>query len=165
MSSKGHMPHSIIRNAYAIADQMEPLKKKKDPAVAAVLGFAFGGVGLGLYLESWMDFLLPWGILMVIVILGIPFGEAPVIFAPVFWAIYAYRRVKASNAKLEGRGRKGIIEAEIVTEPPPVQSVQRSVEPQRQLQMNLRRLDDLLAEGVLTPSEHAAKRTQLLSEF
>ncbi len=110
------MPHGIVRSAYGVADRLEPLKTKKDPVVAAIAGFVLGGIGLGLYLRSWVDFLLPSGMLIAIMVLGIPFGELPTLFIPFFWAIYGYRRVKASKAKLEHAG-SDILDAEIVAPP------------------------------------------------
>jgi hypothetical protein len=116
------MPHGIVRSAYGVAEKLEPLKSKKDPVIAAIAGFALGGIGLGLYLKSWTDFLLPSGMLIVLMVLGIPFGELPTFFIPFFWAAYGYRRVKASNAKLENHGGD-ILDVEIVA--PPIQKRQK----------------------------------------
>lgn len=110
------MPHGIVSSAYGVADKLEPLKTKKDPFVAAIAGFALGGVGLGLYLKSWTDFWVPALMLITIMVLSIPFAELPVFFVPFFWAVYGYRRVKASNAKLE-KGDGNILDAEIVASP------------------------------------------------
>ena len=161
MSSKSYIPHSVFRSALGVADKMEPLESKKDPVIAAVCGFATGGVGLGLYLRSWQDFFIPWFMLLVLAVIGLPLAELPALCVPVFWAIYGYRRVKASNAKLEGRA--GIIDTEVIIEPPPILSVQRAGH--NKLQMRLQRLDGLLAEGILSPDEHAARRKQLLNQF
>ena len=152
MSSKIHMPHSVVRNAFAVAEKMEPLKSKKDPTIAALCGFLTGGVGLGLYLQSWADFLIPWGMLVFLMVIGLPLAELPAYFVPFFWAIYGYRRVKASNAKLEGGGRRAIVEAEIITEiasPHPAK---------------LQRLDDLRRQGILSLPEHAEMRAKLLKK-
>ena len=80
---------------------MQPLKQKKDPVVAAVLGFALGGLGLGLYFRSWTDFFMPILIWITIMVLGVPTGEVLLLTAPFFCAAYGYRRAKASNAKLD----------------------------------------------------------------
>jgi hypothetical protein len=38
---------------------LPPLRKERSPAKAAVIGFLFGGLGLGLYFKSVIDFLIP----------------------------------------------------------------------------------------------------------
>lgn len=35
---------------------MKPLKQRKNPVIAFILGFFLQGIGVGLYLESWIDF-------------------------------------------------------------------------------------------------------------
>lgn len=110
---------SIINRLLSIADDSEPLAKKKNPALAAAIGFFFGGIGLGLYLRSWRDFLIPFGILLLMLIGGVIVADVTDLAIPFIWAGYSWRRVVASNARLDG-GRKfhGIIEAEIVCPPP-----------------------------------------------
>ena len=110
------LPHGIMRSAFGVAEKLEPLKSKKDPVIAAIAGFVSGGIGLGLYLQSWTDFLLPSGMLIILMVLGIPFGELPTMFIPFFWAVYGYRRVKASNAKLKSQD-DDVLDVEIVTTP------------------------------------------------
>lgn len=165
MSSPNQIPQGVWRSAFGVADKMEPLKKKKNPTLAAVCGFALGGVGLGIYLESWLDFFVPFCMLLVIVVLGIPTGETLTLVTPVFWAIYGYRRAKTSNEKLEGRSQGGIIEAEIIADPPPIRSLQKIAASAGPPQAPLRRLDDLLREGILSPSEHAERRVKLLQKI
>lgn len=113
MNEKIHAPHNIIRSAFNVADRMEPLKTRKDPTLAAICGFAFGGVGLGLYLKSWPDFLIPFGMMLVLMILSVPTGGMLSITVPFFWAIYGFRRVKASNRALECNSGD-FIEAEVI---------------------------------------------------
>lgn len=109
------MPHGIVKSAFGVADKLEPLKTKKDPFVAAIAGFTLGGIGLGLYLKSWTDLWVPALMLIIIMVLSLPFAELPVLFVPFFWAAYGYRRVKASNAKLEEGA--DILDVEIVAPP------------------------------------------------
>ncbi len=40
-------------------EHMPPLNGAKNPQLAAVLGFFFGGIGLGIYFMSFVDFLIP----------------------------------------------------------------------------------------------------------
>ncbi len=39
--------------------RMRPLRKERNPVTAAIVGFLFGGIGLGLYFKSVIDFLIP----------------------------------------------------------------------------------------------------------
>lgn len=113
MNEKLHRPQSIIRSALNVADRMEPLKTRKNPILAAILGFAFGGLGTGVYLENWSDVLIPFGMMLLIVIVSIPTGGTLCITIPFFWARYAYRRVQVSNRTLD-RNSQDYIEAEVI---------------------------------------------------
>jgi hypothetical protein len=61
---------SPLYRAYALArerleqgtqtiDPFPPLRTKKSPRLAFVLGFLFNGVGLGIYFRSWVDLIVP----------------------------------------------------------------------------------------------------------
>jgi hypothetical protein len=126
MSSKHQIPHSILRNALNIADQLPPLKTKKNPAIAAVAGFMLGGIGLAVYLRSFPDFYIPCLILLVLVILGIFTAGLPLFFIPFFWAFYGWRRVTASNKKLDAQD--GIIDAEVIITQPPTMPIPAGVQ-------------------------------------
>ena len=165
MNSQNHIPKSVVRSAFAVADKMEPLKKKKDPTIAAICGGALGGVGLGIYLESWLDFFVPWCMLLVLLVFAAPTAGMSTVCVPVFWAVYGYRRVKASNEKLEGRQRTGIIEAEIIAEPRPIRADRQITAPTGALQVRMQRLDSLQRQGILSPTEHAEQRAKLLREI
>jgi hypothetical protein len=118
MSTKYKIPHSILRDALNLADQLPPLAEKKNPIIAALLGCSLGALGLGLYLRNWTDVLMPCLILLFLVILSIPTAGLPLLFIPIFWGVYGYRRVSASNRRLADRD-DNIIEAEIVVSRPP----------------------------------------------
>jgi hypothetical protein len=94
--------HSVLGHLCNIADQLEPLDEIKNPFVAAACGFLFGGIGLGIYLKSVKDFLIPFALMFAIIILGIPTGEALLVAVPFVWAAYGYYRVKTSNENLGG---------------------------------------------------------------
>jgi|SRR5579871_5447584 len=164
MSTQNHIPRQVITGAFSVAEKLEPLKTKKDPVVAAIAAFALGGVGLGIYLGSVVDFFVPWLMVLILLVLGIPFGGLPLFFAPVFWAAWAYRRVKASNAKLDAGGSaERIIDAEVITEPPPIPANQKRIAPP--LQARLSRIDALFSEGVLSKAERDQKRAEILQEI
>jgi hypothetical protein len=166
--STNPIPHQIIRSAFGVADKLEPLKSKKDPIVGAIAGFALGGIGLGIYCGTLVDFFVPWFMVLILMVLGIPCGELPVFFAPLAWAYWGYRRVKASNAKLDGGTQnERIIEAEVITGPPPIPANKKRITPgpQSPLQARLSRIDDLFSEGILSRAERDQKRAAILQEL
>jgi hypothetical protein len=127
MSEENKQRHSIVGGLFSIADQLEPLNGIKNPFVAAACGFLFGGIGLGLYLKSFKDFLIPFALLFAVAILGVPTGEALMLAVPFIWAAYGYYRVKTSNAKLSGyTSTSPIIDVEVITTPPPIPGSQKS---------------------------------------
>jgi hypothetical protein len=86
-----------IRHAMEGVEKLPPLKQPKDPIIAAMCGLCTGGIGLGLYLEGWLDFWVPFVALIVLGSVAIPSGEMLMYLAPVLWAMYGYRRAKSSN--------------------------------------------------------------------
>jgi hypothetical protein len=118
MSSKIQIPHSLIRRALEIADNLPPLAKKKNPALAAFLGFWFGAIGLSVYLQSWREVVIPVLIFLVLVFLAVFTGGLSLLCIPVLWAAWGWRRVTASNKKLAAQD-DDILEAEIVSDTPP----------------------------------------------
>ncbi len=165
MSSQIKIPSNVFRSAFSVAEKLEPLKTKHDPFLAAIAGFALGGVGLGLLLRSWVDFFVPFIMFVVIGVIAVPTGEVFAIFTPVFWAIYGYRRVKASNAKLDGV-KDDILEAEIIAEPSFSRTVQipATTSPQAR-EVQLRKLNELYHAGVLTPAQRDDEKKEILNEL
>jgi hypothetical protein len=85
-----------------LLDKLPPLRATKNPGLAALLGLLLGGIGLGLYFWSFVDFLVP---LVIVVGLSLVFGQTNV--AGIGWlggAIIAggwgYLRAQNSNARL-----------------------------------------------------------------
>lgn len=149
-----------MQNAYRLLEQMPPLKNRKDEKLAAIAGFALGAVGLGLFFGTLADFLVPFFIWAFLWIAAAPTLGTSLIAGPVLCAVIGYKRAQFSNAKLQGRTAE-ILEAEIVSEPP----LRTTILLQSSLQTRLQRLDGLLTDGILSPSEHAEKRAQLLREI
>lgn len=80
-------------------ESLPPLSKKKDPAIAALVG-ALGNVFLSLYLQSWSDFCILFvGIIVALSLAPFTMGSS-VFFAMAIGSWYGYYRVKTSNAKL-----------------------------------------------------------------
>jgi hypothetical protein len=71
--------------------------KTKSPLIAAILGFAFNGIGLGIYFRSWVDLLVPVGISFAITILS---GGFLMVLTPFVCAFYGYIRATGFNANL-----------------------------------------------------------------
>ena len=166
MKSQTHVPHAVFKNAFGITDQLKPLKQRKSPSVASVCGFTFGGLGLGLYFGTWTDFFLPVAIWLVIMVLAAPTGELLLITAPVFCAIYGFRRATASNRKLDAGGTaERIIDAEVITAPPPIPAVPKAIDAGKTPQARLRQADDLFRGGSISQSEYADIRATILSEL
>ena len=51
MSNTHHYPHYIQK----LWEDLPRLRTKKSPLIAGILGFLFGGIGIGLYFQSWKD--------------------------------------------------------------------------------------------------------------
>jgi len=165
MNSQTRIPSNVFKSAFSVAEKLEPLKTKKDPVVAAIAGFALGGLGLGVYFKSWVDFFVPFIMLLVIGVIAIPTGEVFAIFTPVFWAIYGYRRAKSSNAKLDCMD-DDVLDAEIITEPSFSPRVQIPATNSRQdREFRLRKLNELYHSGVLTPAQRDDEKKEILGEL
>ena len=83
---------------------LAPLGGRKNPQIAAVLGFLFGGIGLGIYFLSFVDFLIPLGITIVLAVVlpglvDIDTGLA-ILFGSIVAALWGYLRVVDSNSRL-----------------------------------------------------------------
>jgi hypothetical protein len=76
------------------------LQKQKNPAAAIVIGFLTGGIGLGIYLRSFVDVLIP---LILFVGVSVFCQQAAVLGAalgPTVVAVYGFARVQESNERL-----------------------------------------------------------------
>jgi hypothetical protein len=123
MNSENQTPRSYFKTVFSLADDMKALRKRKNPALAATLGFFTGRVGLGYYMGTWPDFFIPFFILLLIVIFS---GGTLLEIVPFFWAAWGWRRAVTSNAKLDAGGStERILEAEVITESPPNRPTKR----------------------------------------
>jgi hypothetical protein len=60
--SNEHSPHHAAHGFHTVKDLYEglpALPHRKSPVVAGLLGFLFGGIGLGLYFRTWKDGVFP----------------------------------------------------------------------------------------------------------
>jgi hypothetical protein len=81
--------------------KLPALGKDRSPNVAAAIGFCFGGLGLGLYFRSFIDFVLPVAITIGLVVMTGALGAAA---ASLGWlagaitaSLYGYYRAQQSN--------------------------------------------------------------------
>jgi len=68
MSQAHHYPHFI----HKLLEDLPPIKEKKNPVLAGILGFLFGGIGLGIYFQSFKDFLYPVLVFLMLSVLLAP---------------------------------------------------------------------------------------------
>lgn len=76
---------------------LPPLKERKDSGTAAILGFLFGGIGLGIYLKSPVNFLIP---IFITLVLGAVLPSIGILVGAVVSGLWGYFRVENSNGKL-----------------------------------------------------------------
>ena len=94
---------SIATNTVtSMSANMPSLKKRKSPGLAAVLGFLFGGIGLGIYFVSFIDFIIP---VAIVVLAGAVMKAGGVFAGAVIAAFWGYFRALDSNKKLEAQSR------------------------------------------------------------
>jgi hypothetical protein len=84
-----------------IAKRRKPLHRRKNAGIAATVGLIFGALGVGIYLRSFMDFVVCFAFSLVAFVAlaysGSPFALIPYTCGS---AIYAFHRVKFSNERI-----------------------------------------------------------------
>lgn len=78
-------------------EKLPPLSSKKSPAIAFFAGCIFGCIGVGIYLGSFQDFLIPLVVFIVLAIVGVGLGALPGWLFAGFWGMM---RVIDSNSRL-----------------------------------------------------------------
>jgi hypothetical protein len=102
MSNEWNHAAHMAKHTKEMLEKMEPLKQRKNPVIAFILGFLLGGIGVGLYLESWVDFFVCVGIFVLFFAILLPtvIGEAFLVpAAALFCGCYGAWRAASSNAK------------------------------------------------------------------
>ena len=88
-----------------IFEKMPPLLKERNPRVAALVGFLFGGIGLGIYFRTFVDFALPFLFSFVaLMILGPVIGDlgkGAWLIVGAIGSVYGYYRTITSNESLD----------------------------------------------------------------
>jgi hypothetical protein len=88
-----------INAASRIFNRLPPLHKRKDPLLAALLGFLLAGIGLGLYFWSWRDFAIVFVAYFVFTWLT-GSGILPIFGIAIAASLYGYLRAYNSNLRL-----------------------------------------------------------------
>jgi hypothetical protein len=89
--------------AKSLFGRMAPLSQARNPQAAALLGFLFGGIGLGVYFRSFVDFLVPI-LITVLVFMFVPavlqLDEwTAMLLGSIISALWGYFRALDSNAR------------------------------------------------------------------
>ncbi|WYL92467.1 MAG: hypothetical protein HEQ35_00090 [Gloeotrichia echinulata IR180] len=87
-------------------DNLPPLNERKNPQIAAAMGFFFGALGLGIYFLSFIDFILSaaiWLALLWLVFSVIEDFFTLAFIAGIVLAIYGYIRAERSNYQLKNK--------------------------------------------------------------
>jgi hypothetical protein len=76
---------------------LPPVQSRKNPWLAFVLGFLFSGVALGIYFRSWIDFIVPTVIWLVLIVTP---GDAGFWIGAFIGGVWGLLRVVNSNERL-----------------------------------------------------------------
>lgn len=93
--------NQVVSSAFRASEKMPPVAAGKSAIVAFFAGFLFGPFGVGLYLRSWSDFIVLFGLIFLGSFMTVGVG------APVFWMLcgaWGAARVNRSNKHLESGG-------------------------------------------------------------
>ena len=91
----------MVEQIAQVMNPLPPLRARKRPWLAFVLGFLFSGIALGIYFRSWIDLVLPTVIWLALIVTPSDAG---------FWAgavlggLWGLLRAMNSNERL-GAGR------------------------------------------------------------
>jgi hypothetical protein len=112
-SRRGEREEQMFSAIKELMYRLPLLKRKKNPNLAGFFGFMLGGFGIGLYLWSFIDFVLAFGswiAVWVVLLQGLHLNVYFVAFCnSLFQATYGYFRVLSSNETLSARQRRGPI--------------------------------------------------------
>ena len=93
----------MLEQIARIMNPLRPLRARKTPWLAFVLGFLFSGIALGIYFRSWVDFVV--STIIWLALIATP-GDAGFWAGAVIGALWGLLRAVNSNERLEaGRVR------------------------------------------------------------
>lgn len=85
-----------MHELFLLLDKLPVLNSQKDPVKVCLIGVFFGFIGLGIYLESFTDFLIPFLFCMLLVVIIPGLGLLP---GWILSGLYGYFRVLNSNER------------------------------------------------------------------
>jgi hypothetical protein len=91
----------MLEQIARVMNPLPPVQSRKNLWLALVLGFFFSGVGLGIYFRSWVDFIVPTAIWLVLIVTP---GDAGFWIGAVIGGLWGLLRAVNSNKRL-GAGR------------------------------------------------------------
>jgi hypothetical protein len=101
-----------MNGSFPLVSKLPPLKRRKNPVVAALVGFMFGSVGLGIYLRSLVDFVAPLVVFVMLVVMNQATVAGWLVGALIAGA-YGFCRTLDSNERLAPNG--GVVPVAVVT--------------------------------------------------
>ena len=97
---------SSLDPVWSVMYKLPPLRRRTRPWLAAVIGFAAGGIGLSLYLRKWVDIAILLCIVIVAFLVGSLVDGSWWVGAAVA-AVYGFIRTESSNRRLAFQERSG----------------------------------------------------------
>ena len=95
-----------------ILNKLHVLHAKKSENLSALLGFLFGGIGLGIYFRSFIDVLIPVVTLVVLTALSERAADVAATYGwlmgAIFSSLYGYLRARNSNERLDAEGAEAL---------------------------------------------------------
>jgi hypothetical protein len=85
---------------------LPPMREKINPVTAGIIGFLFGGIGLGLYFKSIIDFFIPVGFAVATTIIAVAVSapsSTGYLSGCIIAARWGYYRARQSNARVTAR--------------------------------------------------------------
>ena len=94
----------MLEQIARVMNPLPPLRARKNPWLALVLGFLLSGVALGIYFRSWMDLIIPtaiWAVLIAVDnVIPTVFGDAGFWIGAVIGGLWGLLRAVNSNERL-----------------------------------------------------------------
>ena len=90
----------MLEQIARVMNPLPPVQSRKNLWLALVLGFFFSGVGLGIYFRSWVDFIVPTAIWLVLIVTP---GDAGFWIGAVIGGLWGLLRAVNSNERLGAR--------------------------------------------------------------
>jgi hypothetical protein len=98
----------MISTSFELLERLPPLKKRRRPNIACLVGFLFGGIGLAIYFRTFVDFILLLAFEAVALIM---LGSSDPSYAYLIYflqcaiaGLYGFFRAETSNRMLEPAG-------------------------------------------------------------